>query len=40
VLFIGAGLLCALMVRSRMRERPKFLAATLAELERDRERLG
>jgi uncharacterized membrane protein YqjE len=39
-LFVGAGLLSALMVRSRMRERPKFLAATLAELRRDKERLG
>jgi len=39
-LFVGAGLLSALMVRSRMRERPKFLAATLAELQRDKERLG
>jgi uncharacterized membrane protein YqjE len=39
-LFVGAGLLCALVVRLRMRERPKFLAATLAELERDKERLG
>jgi uncharacterized membrane protein YqjE len=39
-LFIGAGLASALVVRSRMRERPKFLAATLAELKRDQERLG
>jgi len=39
-LFVGAGLLSALMVRWRMRERPKFLAATLAELQRDKERLG
>jgi uncharacterized membrane protein YqjE len=39
-LFIGTGLLSAFMVRIRMRERPKFLAATLAELRRDKERLG
>jgi uncharacterized membrane protein YqjE len=39
-LFVGAGLLSVLVVRSRMRERPKFLAATLAELQRDKERLG
>lgn len=39
-LFIGAGLLSVFVVRSRMRERPKFLAATLAELQRDKERLG
>jgi len=39
-LFVGAGLLSALVVRSRMRERPKFLAATLAELQRDKDRLG
>jgi uncharacterized membrane protein YqjE len=39
-LFTGAGLVSALVVRSRMRERPKFLAATLAELKRDKERLG
>ena len=39
-LFVGAGVLSALVVRSRMRERPKFLAATLTELQRDKERLG
>jgi uncharacterized membrane protein YqjE len=40
VLFAGAGVASALMLRARFRARPKFLAATLAELERDRERLG
>ena len=35
---IGAG--AALIARARARERPKLLAATLAELERDRETLG
>lgn len=39
-LFLGAGTAAALVARARMRERPKFLAATLAELERDRERIG
>lgn len=39
-LFIGAGAGAALMARARLRERPKFLGATLAELERDRETLG
>ncbi len=35
-LFVGAGTLAALVARARLRERPKFLAATLAELEKDR----
>ena len=38
--FVGTGLFAALMARTRMRERPKFLAATLAELHRDKEQLG
>jgi len=38
-LFLGSGGTAALIARSRMRERPKFLAATLAELELDRERI-
>jgi uncharacterized membrane protein YqjE len=38
--FIGAGVVAALLARTRLRERPKFLAATLAELERDRDTLG
>lgn len=40
MLFLAAGGAGALVARARMRERPKFLAATLAELERDRERIG
>ena len=39
-LFIALGTGAALMARLRLRERPKLLAATLAELERDRETLG
>jgi len=39
-LFIGAGLIAAMIGRSRLAERPKFLSATLAELERDRDELG
>ena len=39
-LLFGAGAIAALVARSRMRERPKFFAATLAELELDRERIG
>ena len=38
-LFAGAGIGSALIVRARLRARPKFLAATLAELQRDKERL-
>ena len=37
--FAAAGA-CALVARARMRERPKFLAATLDELARDRTRFG
>ena len=40
VLFLGAGAAAALVARSLMRERPKFLAATLAELDLDRERIA
>jgi uncharacterized membrane protein YqjE len=36
-LFVGAGAVAAAMARARLRERPKFLAATLAELESDRD---
>jgi uncharacterized membrane protein YqjE len=39
-LFAGIGGGAALLARARLRERPKFLAATLAELERDRDTLG
>jgi uncharacterized membrane protein YqjE len=38
-LFAGAGVASALVMRARMRSRPKFLVATLAELQRDKERL-
>ena len=40
VLFISVGAGAALIARRHLRERPKLLAATLAELERDRETLG
>lgn len=36
---LAAGV-AALVARARMRERPRFLAATLAELEKDRQRIG
>jgi len=39
-LFVGAGGAAALVARTRMLERPKFLAATLTELELDRDRIG
>jgi uncharacterized membrane protein YqjE len=39
-LFIGAGTFAAFGARARLRERPKFLAETLAELEKDRDRLS
>ena len=39
-LFVAVGAGAALMARMRLRERPKLLAATLAELERDRDTLG
>jgi uncharacterized membrane protein YqjE len=39
-LFIAIGGGAALVARARLRERPKLLAATLAELERDRDTLG
>ena len=40
VLFIGIATFSALFARARLRERPKFLAATLAELKQDRERIA
>ena len=40
LLFVAAGAVCALVARARLRERPKFLAATIAELERDGETFG
>lgn len=39
-LFVSIGTGAALIARVRLRERPKLLAATLAELERDRDRLA
>lgn len=39
-LFVAIGAGAALVARARLRERPKLLAATLAELERDRDTLG
>ena len=39
-LFVAIGAGAALIARVRLRERPKFLAATLAEIERDRDTLG
>jgi uncharacterized membrane protein YqjE len=39
-LFVAMGAGSALVARTRLRERPKLLAATLAELERDRDTLG
>ena len=38
-LFIASGGVSALMVRSCLAARPKFLAATLAELDKDRQRM-
>ncbi len=36
--WIAAAVACALVMRARRRQRPKLLAATLAELQKDRER--
>lgn len=38
--FAGAGGIAALMARARIKERPRFLAATVAELAKDRDRMG
>jgi uncharacterized membrane protein YqjE len=38
-LFFGGGALCALAARKLLAQRPRFLAATLGELARDRERV-
>jgi uncharacterized membrane protein YqjE len=38
--FVAGGLASALMVRAGLAARPKFLAATLAELQKDREKMG
>jgi len=39
-LFFGIAGASALVARARLRERPKFLAATLAELKQDGERIS
>lgn len=39
-LFFGVAGVSALVARARLRERPKFLAATLAELKQDSERIA
>lgn len=39
-LFIASGGVSMLMVRACLAARPKFLAATLAEFEKDRQRMG
>ena len=39
-LFLAAGAVAAFVARARMRERPKFLAATLSELQQDHDRIG
>jgi len=39
-LFLGIAAVSALVARARLRERPKFLAATLAELKQDGERIA
>ena len=39
-LFVALGMGAALISRRLLRERPPLLAATLAELERDRNTLG
>jgi uncharacterized membrane protein YqjE len=39
-LFLGASAIAALIAIARLRERPKFLAATLAELKQDGERIA
>jgi uncharacterized membrane protein YqjE len=38
--FISGGTVCLLMVRSGLAARPKFMAATLAELQKDRQQVG
>lgn len=39
-LFVGIAAASALVARARLRERPKLLAATLAELKQDGERIA
>ena len=38
--FVAGGAVSVLMVRAGLAARPKFLAATLAELQKDREKMG
>jgi uncharacterized membrane protein YqjE len=38
--FLGIAATAALVARARLRERPQFLAATLAELKQDAERIA
>jgi uncharacterized membrane protein YqjE len=38
-LFLGLAAAAVLVARARMRERPQFLSATLAEIKKDRERM-
>jgi uncharacterized membrane protein YqjE len=38
-LFLGLAAAAVLVVRARLRERPQFLSATLAEIRKDRERM-
>jgi len=38
--FVAGGAVSVLMVRSGLAARPKFLAATLAELQKDRAKMG
>lgn len=40
LVFFAAGFAGAMMVRMRLRERPKLLEATVAELAKDRERIA
>jgi uncharacterized membrane protein YqjE len=38
--FVAGGIVSVLMVRAGLAVRPEFLAATLAELQKDREKMG
>ncbi len=40
VIFFASGLLAALLLRGKAQEKSKLFSASLAELEKDRERLG
>lgn len=40
VFFVAGGTISVLMVRAGLAARPKFLAATLSELQKDREKMG